>query len=194
MDLDRYQKVEVRSRQEWRSWLEGNHTQVESIWLVTHKKSAGAWHVPWSDAVDEALCFGWIDSRAETLDETRRMVLFAPRRKGSTWSRINKDKIERLTAQGRMHSAGLAKIERAKADGSWSLLDEVEAMVVPPDLIAALGARPLAAANFEAFPRSAKKAILHWIVQAKRPETRERRIRETAELAARNIRADQPRG
>lgn len=190
MDIDRYQKVQVTSRKEWRAWLEANHTQTESIWLVTFKKSSGQPHLSWSESVDEALCFGWIDSRAAKLDDQRSMLIFSPRRKGSAWSKINKDKIERLTAAGLLHPAGQAKVDRAKADGSWTALDEVEALVIPPDLTNALAANADAAKNFEAFSRSSKRGILDWIRSAKRPETRARRIAETAELAARNKKAN----
>jgi uncharacterized protein YdeI (YjbR/CyaY-like superfamily) len=183
-------RVQVESRAEWRAWLAANHIQAESIWLVTFKKAAGERYLPYDDVVEEALCFGWIDSLGRTLDHERTMLLLSPRKAGSGWSKVNKERIERLVAEDMMAAPGLAKIERAKADGSWSRLDEVEALVIPDDLAQALSRHEGAAANFEAFPRSAKRGILEWIMQARRPETRAKRIAETALLAAENRRAN----
>jgi uncharacterized protein YdeI (YjbR/CyaY-like superfamily) len=121
--------------------------------------------------VEEGLCFGWVDSKPDKLDALRTMLYFAPRKVGSAWSRPNKQRIERLLAVGQMHPAGQAKIDAARADGSWTLLDAVEDLVIPADLGAALDRPPEARQPFEAFPRSAKRGILEWIAQAKRPET-----------------------
>jgi uncharacterized protein YdeI (YjbR/CyaY-like superfamily) len=187
-DLER---VEVKSRAEWRAWLEQHHEQAESIWLVTFKKAAGERHVPYEAVVEEALCFGWVDSLPRKLDDERSMLLLSPRKPGSAWSALNKRRAERMIAEGRMHPAGLAKIEAAKADGAWSRLDGVEALAVPDDLGAALAEHGKAAENFQKFPRSARRGILEWILQAKRPETRAKRIAETARLAAQNKRANQ---
>ncbi len=143
-------------------------------------------------AVEEALCFGWVDSTAGRVDERRAKLYFAPRKAGSGWAATNKARVERLLAAGLMAPAGIAAVERAKADGSWTALDAIEQGVVPDDLAAALAASPPAAANFDAFPKSVRRAILYWISQAKRPETRAARILETATLAARNERANQP--
>jgi uncharacterized protein YdeI (YjbR/CyaY-like superfamily) len=190
---DDHPRVEVASRAALRTWLQRNHTRTTSIWLVTWKKSAGERHVPYSTVVDEALCFGWIDSLPRKLDAERSMVRLSPRKPGSAWSAVNKAKIERLMAEGRMAKAGLAAIERAKADGSWSLLDSIATLAPPPDLAKALAATPRARQHFDAFPPSVRRAILEWITQAKTPETRARRIAETARLAADNIRANHPR-
>jgi uncharacterized protein YdeI (YjbR/CyaY-like superfamily) len=186
-----FEQVEVKSRAEWRAWLVAHHGQAESIWLVTHKKAEGDKHVPYEVVVEEALCFGWVDSLPRKLDERRSMLLLSPRKPGSAWSRINKERAERMIAAGLMTPAGLARVEQAKADGSWSRLDEVEALAVPGDLAEALAACPNASRNFEAFPRSVKRGILEWIMQAKRPETRAKRVAETARLAAENKRANQ---
>lgn len=186
-------RVEIASRVELRAWLQSNHTRTTSIWLVTWKKAAGARHVPYSDVVDEALCFGWIDSLPRKLDADRTMVRLSPRKPGSAWSAVNKTKIERLLADGRMTNAGLAAIDRAKADGSWSLLDSIATLSPAPDLAKALAAVPAAKPNFEAFPPSVRRAILEWITQAKTAETRARRVGETARLAAENIRANHKR-
>jgi uncharacterized protein YdeI (YjbR/CyaY-like superfamily) len=179
------------SRVEWRSWLEQNHTRDEGVWLITYKQSSAKLRLSYDEMVEEALCFGWVDSKPGKLDDERTMLYFAPRKGGSGWSRPNKERVERMIAAGQMTAAGLAKIEAAKQDGSWSVLDDVEDLVVPPDLAAALDSYPVARANWEAFPRSAKRGILEWIVNAKTPATRAKRIHETAELAKQNIRANQ---
>ena len=195
MESDRApQSVHPLTRAEWRAWLEQHHADTTGIWLITYKKATGKPRVAYEEAVEEALCFGWIDSKGNKLDEERSMLWFAPRRPGSGWSKPNKERVERLLAAGLMAPAGLAKIAAAKEDGSWAALDAVEALDVPPDLEAALAASPAAQQHWDAFPRSAKRGILEWIANAKRAETRARRIEETARLAAENIRANQWRG
>lgn len=119
------------------------------------------------------------------------MLWFAPRKSGTGWSKLNKERVERLIAQGLMLPAGLAKVEAAKRDGSWTALDAIEALEIPPDLDKALSEQPEAKQHFEAFPRSVKRGILEWIAAAKKPETRAKRIAETAQLAAQNLRANQ---
>jgi uncharacterized protein YdeI (YjbR/CyaY-like superfamily) len=175
----------------WRAWLAEHHTRTEGVWLVTWKKATGRPRFDYDEAVEEALCFGWVDSKVNGLDEERSMLWFAPRKPRTGWSRTNKERVERLIALGRIEPASLAKVEQAKADGSWSALDEVEQLVVPADLGDALAGYPNAAANFDAFPRSAKRAILEWISTAKKAETRAARIAETARLAEENLRANQ---
>jgi uncharacterized protein YdeI (YjbR/CyaY-like superfamily) len=182
-----------KNRAQWRSWLEKNHATVDGVWLVFYKKGAGTSGVTYDESVEEALCFGWVDSRTSPLDDRRYLQWFSPRKPGSSWARTNKERVERLIREGLMTAAGLAKVEAAQRDGSWTALDAVEALTIPPDLEQALAARPPAAANFQAFSRSSKKIILGWIASAKRPETRARRVRETAELAARNLKANHDR-
>ena len=148
------------------------------------KKSTGRAPFDYDSAVEEALCFGWIDSRARSLDAERSMLWMAPRKAGSGWSKSNKERVVRLVAGKRMAAAGLAKIAAAKKDGSWTSLDAVEAGVIPADLGAALDAKKKARTGFEAFTPSRRRMILHWIQSAKRPETRAKRIAETARLAA----------
>jgi uncharacterized protein YdeI (YjbR/CyaY-like superfamily) len=182
--------VSVASVAELRSWLEDHHTQPESAWLVTWKKSAAQEkHVSYEDLVRELLCFGWIDSKAMTVDDERSRILIAPRRAKSGWSRPNKIRVAELIESGRMQPAGLAVIEAAQASGSWTALDDVENLVEPPDLQAALDATPAARQYWDAFSRSAKRGILEWISTAKRDETRRKRVQETVELAAENRRA-----
>lgn len=173
--------VQVEDRAAWRAWLEANHASATGAWLVSWRKGHGA-RVEYEEAVEEALCFGWIDGQTGNIDERRSRQYFAPRKPQSGWAATNKARVERLVAEGRMTPAGLAAIQRAKDNGSWTLLDDVEAGVIPDDLAASLAARPPAAANFDAFPKSARHALLAWAAMAKRPETRARRI---AEIAAR---------
>jgi uncharacterized protein YdeI (YjbR/CyaY-like superfamily) len=185
------ERFQAETRGEWRAWLEQNHATSSGIWLVTFKKNAGERYLSYAETVEEALCFGWVDSKPGKLDELRSMLYFAPRKTKSGWAKPNKERIVRLLEAGLMRPAGLAKIEAAKLDGSWTFLDAVEALEVPADLEQALKEFPNASANFAAFPKSAKRGILEWIVQAKRPETRAKRIEETARLANENIRANQ---
>jgi uncharacterized protein YdeI (YjbR/CyaY-like superfamily) len=186
--------VRPESRAAWRAWLEAHHDQPAGIWLVSYKKATGRPRIEYDEAVEEGLCFGWVDSKPGALDHERSMLWFAPRKPRTGWSKPNKERVERMLAAGLMHAAGLAKVEQAKADGSWKSLDAVEALEVPPDLRAALAAYPAATSHFDAFLRSAKRAILEWILVAKRPETRAARISETARLANENIRANQWQG
>ena len=185
-----FEKVEIESRNSLREWFARNHGQTESIWLVIWKKGDPR-YVAYNDIVEEALCFGWVDSLPRALDETRSMLLLSPRKPGSAWSKANKDRVERLIAYGLMMPPGLAKIEAAKANGLWDKLEKVDALDVPDDLAEALAAYPSARQNFDAFPPSVRRGILEWIIQAKRPETRQARIQETAEKAEANIRANQ---
>lgn len=183
--------VHPKTRAEWREWLERNHARAEGVWLISYKKGTGKPRFEYDEAVEEALCFGWIDSKPNKLDEERSMLWFAPRKPGTGWSRANKERVEKMIAAGKMAPAGLAKVEAAKRDGSWTALDAIEALEIPPDLEKALEANPKAQEYFAAFPRSAKRSILEWIANAKTPETRARRVAETARLAAKNIRANQ---
>jgi uncharacterized protein YdeI (YjbR/CyaY-like superfamily) len=180
-----------KSRGEWRAWLAQNYSRPAGVWLIRDKKTTGIASFEYAEAVEEALCFGWIDSKGNKLDDVRWMVWFAPRKPGTGWSSINKERVERLIAAGQMAPAGLAKIEAAKQDDSWNALDEIEALIIPPDLQKALASYNSAQKYFEAFPRSARLAILQWIASAKTPETRARRIEETARLAEDNLRANQ---
>ncbi|MBD1915419.1 MULTISPECIES: YdeI/OmpD-associated family protein [Cyanophyceae] len=182
--------VQVESRAEWRAWLAENHARTEGLWLITYKKRPGRPHVSYDEVVEEALCFGWIDSKGNKLDDERTMLWMAPRKPDTGWSALNKKRITVLAEAELIMPPGLAKIEAAKLDGSWELLDAIERLEVPADLAAAFRANEVAWDNFDAFPRSAKRGILEWIASAKRAETRERRIAKTVELAAQNLRAN----
>jgi uncharacterized protein YdeI (YjbR/CyaY-like superfamily) len=185
---DAYDRLTIRSRAQWRAWLGEHHADVPGVWVVTYKKGRGP-HVPYAEVVEEALAFGWIDGRGRRLDDDRFMLLVTPRRPASKWSGINKERIERLTAAGLMTPAGEAVVAAAKASGTWTALDAVEALIEPDELRAALDADADARRHWDAFPPSTKRAILQWIADAKRPETLARRVEDTARLAAENVRA-----
>ena len=180
-----------KSRAEWRKWLEENHTRTEGVWLVMYKKGTGKPRVDYAEAVEEALCFGWIDSKGNKLDDERSMLWMAPRKSKTGWSKLNKERIEKLTKAKLMTPAGLAKINAAKKDGTWNALDAIEALEIPPDLAKVFSENKTAKEYFDAFPRSVKRAILEWIASAKRTETRANRIEETVTKAEKNIRANQ---
>jgi uncharacterized protein YdeI (YjbR/CyaY-like superfamily) len=168
--------------EEWHAWLAAHHARRQGVWLVQWKPRTGRLAIEYEDAIEEALCFGWVDSTYRSLDDERGMLWYAPRRKGSLWARSNKERVARLEAQGRMTEAGRAAIEQARADGSWSILEPVEDLIVPDDLAAALDSRPSARETWESFPPTAKRAYLLWIVTAKRPDTRRQRVERSAEL------------
>ncbi|UOR04912.1 YdeI/OmpD-associated family protein [Hymenobacter aerilatus] len=182
------------SRQHWREWLHAHHAEQQGVWLVYSKKKSGIPSLTWSEAVDEALCFGWIDSKAESIDEHTYQQFFCPRKPKSGWSRINKEKIERLLAADLLAPAGLASIETAQQNGSWTLLDAVEALHIPPDLAEALQQRPGAETYFASLSRTDKRNMLQWLVLAKRPETRQKRVTEIAESAEQQLKPEQFRG
>lgn len=169
---------------EWREWLDQNHLFKSAVWLVQHRKSSGKPSISWSEAVNVALCYGWIDSKKITVGEGTTQQFFSRRKAKSTWSKINKDKVERLIAEGLMTEAGLAVVDIAKQNGSWNALDEVEALLIPKDLEKALEEKAGAKDFFLSQSKSAKKSMLYWVISAKRPETRQKRIEEIVELAA----------
>ena len=176
-------RLSPASRAEWRAWLAANHDGSTGVWLVVRKKGSALPGVGYDEAVEEALCFGWIDSRVRRLDEDRFEQWYCPRRRGSIWSQPNKERVERLRQAGLMAPPGLARVETAKGDGSWELLDEIEALVMPADLAAALEAAG-AARGFAGLPASMRKQLLYWVATARRPQTRARRITAVAEAAA----------
>lgn len=187
--LDDAPHVQPDDRATWRAWLEANHATARGVWLVTWRPRSGRVGIDYEAAIEEALCFGWVDSTSGHVDDERGKLYFAPRRPRSPWAASNKARVARLIDEGRVAPAGLAAIERAKVNGSWGVLDAAERLDVPPDLAAALEARPPAAANFAAFPPSARKMLLGWVALAVRAETRAARIARIAESAARNERA-----
>jgi uncharacterized protein YdeI (YjbR/CyaY-like superfamily) len=172
----------VADRAELRAWLEHNHDSSPGVNLAIGKKGGHATALTYDEAVEEALCFGWIDSTARRLDNDRYTVLFTPRKRGGTWARTNKARVERLIAEGRMTPAGIAVIEAAKADGSWMALEDAENLVVPDDLADALE-RAGARKRFDALTVSARQMALYWISTAKRDATRAERVSATAAAA-----------
>ena len=176
----------VQNRRAWRAWLKKNHARREGVRLVVHKKNYGKSKLTYDDVVEEALCFGWIDSRLNVLDDERFTLRISPRKPNSVWAKSNKQRVQKLVRQGLMMPAGIAKVQAAKRDGSWGKLDAVEALRIPTDLRTAMAANRRAQRNFAGFSNSAKKMILWWITSAKRPETRAKRIAETVALAAKN--------
>ena len=178
--------VTFTSRGEWWAWLEAEHATAPGVWMKKAKKASGLPTISWDDAVDVALCFGWIDGQSKGVDDVWTMQRFTPRRARSRWSKINRERVERLIAGGEMRPAGLAEVERAKADGRWdAAYDSPSTATVPPDLQAALDANPSAQAFFETLKGTNRYAILHRIQEAKRPETRARRIATFVEMCAR---------
>ena len=169
---------------EWRKWLAENHQSKPAVWLVQHHKASRKSTISWSEAVDVALCYGWIDSKKIAVGESTTHQFFSKRKTKSTWSKINKDKVARLIEEGLMTKAGFDSIKIAQQNGSWTILDEVEALKIPEDLDRAFESRKGSKDFFLGLSKSAKKGILYWVISAKRPETRQKRIDEIAELAA----------
>ena len=172
------------SKAEWRQWLQQYHTTETSVWVKFYKKHAEGPTVTWSDAVDEALCFGWIDSKRVSIDQDCFRQFFSRRKPKSIWSKVNKDKVVQLIEAGLMTEAGLASIELAKKNGSWNMYDEVEGLIVPDDLEEAFNKIPGSRERFEALSRSAKKLHLFNLMMAKRPETRQKRIADIMSACA----------
>lgn len=179
------------SQQDWRQWLKENHNSKQSVWLVYYKKKSNVSSITYSDAVDEALCFGWIDSTRKSLGDEMFMQFFCKRKPGSVWSKINKGKIERLIDSGLMTKAGFDSIETAKLNSSWTILDEVEELIIPEDLTEGFRSKPGSQEYFLSLSRSVRKSILQWLVLAKRPETRQKRIAQIAALAAQKLKPKQ---
>jgi len=179
------------NKQDWRKWLELNHNKKDAIWLIFYKKKSPNHNLSWSESVDEALCFGWIDSVKKTIDNEKYKQYFSKRKAKSNWSRINKNKVNTLIDQGLMEEQGYKSIEIAKENGSWTILDSVEALIIPEDLKVAFANHEGSMEYFESLSKSVKKGLLYWLVSAKRKETRQKRILEIAENANKNMRPKQ---
>ncbi len=179
----------AESKSAWRDWLIKNHLNESKLWLIIYKKDSEIPSITYGQAVDEALCFGWVDSSINKRDDESFYQYFAKRNPKSNWSRVNKLKIEKLISEGLMSDSGLKMVEIAKKNGTWTALDEVENLIAPPDLQEALNANPLAQECFNLFPRSVKRGILEWLMKAKQLETRTKRIKEIVKKAERNERA-----
>lgn len=177
-------------RATWRQWLSAHHEKEKSVWLIIYRKDSKTPSVYYPEAVDEALCFGWIDSKPNKRDEESYYQFFAKRNPKSNWSKVNKGKVERLMKDGWMTEAGLKMVEIAKQNGTWTALDEVEAIQIPQDLQQLFDQNKTAFQNWEKFSRSSKRGILEWILNAKQAHTRQKRIEETVRLASENIKAN----
>jgi uncharacterized protein YdeI (YjbR/CyaY-like superfamily) len=191
--IDEFERFYPPNRTEWRAWLADHYDKSPGVWVIRYKVASKQPTISYDELVEEALCFGWVDSLPRKLDNERHMSMVTPRKPKSGWSKVNKARIERLIAQGLMTAIGLAKIEAAKADGSWTALDSMEALHIPDDLQAALAANADAKRHFDVFPPGSQKIILQWVGSAKTAETRAKRIAESVRLAAQNIRANQNR-
>jgi uncharacterized protein YdeI (YjbR/CyaY-like superfamily) len=177
---DTFELVQAVDREAWRTWLAEHYASAPGVWLVFFKKGSGQPSVTYDEAVEEALCFGWIDSLMNPIDEQRFKQVFTPRKPGSRWSRLNKQRVENMLAQGRMTPAGQEKITTAQQDGSWSALDAVDDLIQPDDLAAALAADPTAQAGYQALTASQQRMILSWLHSTRKPETRRQRIAQAA--------------
>ncbi len=180
--------VFAESETEWRNWLQANHDEKKSAWLVIFKKESGFPSVYYPEAVDQALCFGWIDSKPNKRDENSYYQFFAKRNPKSKWSRVNKEKVTRLQAQNLLHESGLKMIALAKKSGTWDALNDVENLQLPADLADSFASNDVAFKNWDAFPKSVKRGILEWIAAAKTAPTREKRIQQTVAAASINKR------
>jgi len=184
--------LHAANRKQWRQWLQAHHDTGKSVWLIFFRKGHEESGITYVEAVEEALCFGWIDSVVNKRDALSTYQYFSPRKAGSIWSVSNKERVARMTAQGLMTPAGQALIDIAKENGAWDAADLIDQTLMPEDMEALFGKHKKALKHFNAFPPSSKKMILQWILNAKRPETRKQRILQTIELAAQNIRANHP--
>jgi uncharacterized protein YdeI (YjbR/CyaY-like superfamily) len=184
-----YELVHLEDRAAWRRWLERHHATAKGVWLVSWRTQTGKPRLDYDALVEEALCFGWIDGHQKPVDDERIMQLLTPRRPGSAWASSNRKRVASLEQADAMAEAGRRVVEAAKADGSWSRYDSADALEIPTDLKAVLATNAAAVRKFDAFTDAAKRAILRWLIDAKRPETRAKRIAETVRLAAQNERA-----
>lgn len=189
MGMAEAERFQPESLTAWHDWLAANHDRGEGVWLVEWRPSSGRPQLGYEELVREALCWGWIDGQAKPLDESRSMMWFTKRKPNSPWAASNKARVADLEREGRMQPSGLAEIERAKANGMWTVYDSVEALEEPPELSAALDAEPAARATWDAYPASVRKQALASIALARRTETKAARI---AGLVTRAARGERP--
>lgn len=180
----------AQDRKTWREWHQKNHTEYKNIWFIIYHKNSEKPSVTYDEAVEEALCFGWIDSKPNKRDNESYYLFFAKRNPKSNWSNANRERAERMIKQGLMTEAGMQIITLAKKNGTWTSLDDVEKSILTSDLQEAFATNKRAEKNFSEFPPSSKRIILEWILNAKKPETRKKRIEETVQLAEKNIKAN----
>lgn len=175
------------NKKDWRKWLTINHHKKDAVWLIFYKVKSPKHNLSWSDSVDEALCFGWIDSTKRSIDDEKFIQYFCKRKAKSNWSKVNKDKVKTLINQGLMQEQGYKSIEIAKENGSWTILDAVEALIVPEDLQEGFASHKGSKDYYNTLSNSAKKTLLYWLNSAKRTETRQKRILEIVENASQNL-------
>jgi uncharacterized protein YdeI (YjbR/CyaY-like superfamily) len=180
-------RVQPKSRNAWRAWLKKNHASSTGVWLVYAKKHSGIPSLTYNDAVEEALCFGWIDSKINPIDDAFYMQVFTPRKLKSAWSALNKARVERLLAAGLMTPAGIVMVKAAKDSGTWNAWKQVEEMTIPPDLEKAIKANPDARHYWVSYSASRRKGVLYRLAGAKRPETRARNLQDIIENMASNL-------
>lgn len=185
--MRRVDEIRARTRRAWRAWLAKHHRTATGVWLVFPKKATGLATVSYNDAVEEALCFGWIDGLMRPVDETCYKQMFTPRKPASAWARSNKERAARLIEQGLMTEAGRAAIETAKANGSWDTYTAADALTVPPDLRKAIAASARARKHWPEFTDSQRRTFLYWLALAKREDTRVRRIAQIVDMLANKI-------
>lgn len=188
------EKIFIENLVQLRDWLQENYSQKDSVWLVKWKKEFTNTYLSYDDIVDELMCYGWVDSLPKKLDHKRTMLRISPRNPKSNWSKVNKERVDRLIKEDRMQPAGYKLIDIAKANGAWDFLNNIEKLITPPDLEEALKENSLANYYFERFPNSSKRGILEWIITAKQSTTRQKRIQDTVSKAAKNIKANHPKG
>jgi uncharacterized protein YdeI (YjbR/CyaY-like superfamily) len=179
-----YPIFHAEHRAQWREWLATNHGSTRGVWLCSWRAKTGRPACQYADAVEEALCFGWIDSTVNVLDDDRALQLMTPRKPRSTWTRLNRQRVAAMEEAGLMTNAGRRAVEVARGNGWWTIYDPVEDLAEPADLRAALDADAAARRQWDAFPPSARKAMLWWIISASQASTRLRRIAAVAEQAA----------
>ena len=186
--------IKARNREEWRNWLFKNHKTATSVWLIIYRKETEKESIYYNEAVDEALCFGWIDSLPNKRDSKSYYQYFSKRNPKSNWSKVNKGKVSRLIKEDRMTESGYNMLDIAKETGTWDALNDVENLVIPEDMLMEFENNSKAFKNWKNFPDSAKRGILEWIFNAKRSVTRKKRIDETVNKAELNERANQYNG
>ena len=187
--MEEKEHLYFKNASEWREWLHDNHHTSKGVYLIFYRVGSDYESMRWEEAVQVAICYGWIDSTVKRLDEERRRQMFTPRKDKSVWSKLNKTYIEKLTADNLMHESGLKKIEIAKQNGSWASLDSVENLEIPKDLAAAFSLNKKAQTNYNNFSPSYRKSYLYWLNQAKREETRVARIAQIITLCEQNIKS-----
>lgn len=187
--MEEKEHLYFKNAQEWREWLHDNHHTSKGVYLIFYRVNSSNESMRWEEAVQVAICYGWIDSTVKKLDDERRRQMFTPRKDKSVWSKLNKTYIEKLIAENLMHESGLKKIEIAKQNGSWETLDAVENLEMPKDLEDAFSKNKIALDNYNSYSKTYKKSYLYWLNQAKREETRKARIIQIVALCEQNIKS-----